>query len=197
MAKKSFMKIGFIQLLACCLIIACNSANASGAQDSRKNENVRIVKIPSGKMISSGEFGWGNHDVFYRLMDEIKILDDIFPRVFLFHIQKTNKFIYCYSVMNFDIGIIDSKGLEIIDFEGGFYATAVAIDIFDNPASLSQVQGDIEKWVWQSNGFELDYKNRDLLTQMPYADDDEFKKALGHYQLDVFVPIKIKRPNSK
>jgi len=93
------------------------------------------------------------------------------------------------SVMNSDMKNIDANGFEIIDFNGGFYAVATAVDTGDDPASLDQTQHEIEEWVRQSNYYELDLGNRMRMTQMPAP---QTKQIMGYAQLDVFVPIKVK-----
>ena len=153
-------------------------------------EKIRIVEIPAGKVISSGSINMGDK----TMVQFIKIVEgkhnkDIFPRDFLSFNPQTKKFIWYVSVMNLDVNDIDTGGFEIIDFEGGFYAMAAAIDTGDDPGSLDKTQQEIEEWVRQSNHFELDLENRQRMTQMPAP---QTKKIMGYAQLDVFVPIKVK-----
>jgi len=192
MAKKLFSAIGFILLLACYFLIACNSTKTPqvGVQES-KMEKIKIIEIPTGKMISSGSFNIMSDGAIMTRFSKVleKYNKDIFPRDFLSYNPQTDKMIWYVSVNNLDAKTIDTNGFEIVDFKSGFYAVATAVDTDDNPASLGQTQQEIEEWVRQSSYFELDLVNRQRLTSMPAP---QTKQIMGYAQLEVFVPIKVK-----
>jgi len=194
MAKKCFWVMSFILLLACCFLAACNSKQQRTQEN--KMEKVKIVKIPASKMIVSPEFEMEG-EKFFQVMQGFwrNVVDrhkDIFPRDFLLIDPKTGKANWYFSAMNIDTGKFDTTGYEIIDFEGGYYATATAID--ENMDSFDQTFNEIRNWVQQSKSFEIDLrKNRLYMTQMPVPDDDELKTAMGYEQLEIFVPIKIRK----
>jgi DNA gyrase inhibitor GyrI len=83
----------------------------------------------------------------------------------------------------------DTFPYEIIDFEGGTYATAVSIDGDDD--INGRVYGGIKKWV-ETSGFEIDERSgHQTMCNMIYPYDD-IKKGLGYHQLEIYVPIKLK-----
>lgn len=78
---------------------------------------------------------------------------------------------------------------KLIDFEGGLYANAIAID--EDNDDCVRVYDGIKKWL-ENSGFELDEgTNRKVLGHM-LNPDAEIKKALGYNQFDMYVPIKIR-----
>jgi len=194
---------GLILLSACGLLAACSKTQS--AQVSMM-EKVKIVKIPSSKMIVSPDFKFGDVTVgdemgneFFTVMGKFwqNVVDrheDIFQRVFFVVNNQTGKASWYFSAMNIDIGKFDTSDCKIIDFEGGYYAVATAKDPEDdNLESFEQTFEEIKNWVQQSKSFELDLGNRPDMSQMPIADDDEFTKAMGYNQNEIFVPIRIKK----
>jgi hypothetical protein len=152
-------------------------------------EKITIVEIPSGKMISSGECNIGDK-TFTRFYENVIAKNtDILPRDFLHHNHETGKSIWYYSVLNLDVGKIDTTGFEIIDFEGGFYAKATAIDPpDDNSASLKQTYQEIIDWVNGSKYFEIDCREERLsMQQMPAQ---RAKEIMGNAQTEVLIPIR-------
>ncbi len=162
-------------------------------------EKIKIIKIPASKMIKTPEFDPGSES-FFQIMQKlwITVVDkhkDIFPRDFMPFNDDTGKNFWLYSVMGVDMKKFNTDGFEIIDFEGGYYATATAIDPDDNSENLDKTIQEVKDWVIQSDGFELDFtKNRLFMSRRPLGDgdDEEVKKALGYIQLEIFIPIKIK-----
>jgi len=188
--KKHLVITGFILLAVCHLPAACSSTQQ--LKKESKMEKIKIVEIPASKMISSGSFNMMNDGAIITRFSKVleKYSKDIFPRDFLSYNPQTDKMIWYVSVNNLDIKTIDANGFEIIDFEGGFYAVAAAIDTSDNPISLGQTQREIEEWVRQSDYYELDLENRLRMTQMPAP---QTKQIMGYAQLEVFVPIRVKK----
>jgi hypothetical protein len=161
-------------------------------------QTVKIIRIPSGKIIKTSEFKIPGDD-FFTIMKKLwtQVVDrhtDIFPRDFMPFNDDTGKNFWVYSILGIDISKFDTEGFEIIDWEGGLYATATTFDPDDKHPDLGKAIQELKDWVNQSNGFELDFrKGRNFMTQMPAADDEEVKNAMGYAHLDIFVPIKIKR----
>jgi hypothetical protein len=191
-------------LTACCFFVACNKTKTQESKISN-SEKVRIVNIPSGKMIKTPEFEIGSEE-FFQIMKKLwaQVVDrhekDIFPREFMLFNDETGKNFWIYSITNLDTSKFDLEGFEIIDFEGGLYATATVIDPpYDNGVSLQKVLQELKDWVFQSENFDEDFsicplkshKYRCFMSQMPIADNEEFKNALGYEQLDIFIPIRI------
>ena len=162
-------------------------------------EKVKIIEIPAGRMIKTPEFVPGSED-FFRIMKQLwtNVVDrhkDIFHRDFMPWNDDTGKGFWLYSTMGIDIEKFDTSGFEIIDFEGGYYATATAIDPDDgNTESMDKTNQEIKDWVNQSKFFELDFdmrRNRCFMTQMPLG--DKAKDVMDYAQLEIFIPIKPKK----
>jgi predicted transcriptional regulator YdeE len=106
----------------------------------------------------------------------------------------TGKNYWAYLILGIDTGKFDTTGFDIIDFEGGYYATATAIDPDDSDESLQQTIQEVKDWVNQSKFFELDFvmsKNRCFMSNMPLG--DHAKEAMDYAQLEIFIPIKRKK----
>ena len=84
---------------------------------------------------------------------------------------------------------VDTAPYEIIEFEGGLYATAVSVDGDDDISG--RVYGGIKKWV-ENSGFELDERPGHRTLCHMLNPSDEIKNALGYHQLDIYVPIKLR-----
>ena len=162
-------------------------------------EKVKVIEIPAGKMIKTPEFA--EMEDFFRIMKQlwVNVVDrhiDIFPRDFYSKNEDTKMDFWLYSIMNIDIRKFDTSGFEIIDFEGGYYATATTIDP-DNEntdESIQKAVQEIKDWVNQSNFFELDFnmkRNRCLMSNRPLGDKE--KDILDYIQVEIFVPIKPKK----
>ncbi|MGF7144868.1 DNA-binding transcriptional MerR regulator [Anaerotaenia torta] len=100
--------------------------------------------------------------------------------------RNDGKFRWLYGVQE-HVKEMDTAPYEVIEFEGGLYASAVCIDGDDD--SLMKVENKILKWLEKTN-FIFD-SERDVMGNMTY-NDDEIKKGLGYEQLQRYVPIKLK-----
>jgi len=160
-------------------------------------QTVKIVKIPAGKGIKTPEFYPGD-ETFFPIMRKLwtQVADrhiDIFPRDFMPFNDDTGKSFWVYSILNIDISKFNTEGFEVIDFEGGLYATAITCDPDDNQSEYDKAVQELKDWVTKSNSFEFDFRpGRQFMTQMPAADDDALRSALGYAQMEIFIPIKIK-----
>ena len=193
--KKNLVTMGFILLTACCLLTACNSTQQTRES---KMEKVKIIEIPAGKMIKTPEFNPPSEE-FFRIMKQlwVNVVDrhtDIFPRDFMPHNEDTGKDYWLYSITGIDTGKFDTSGFEIIDFEGGLYATAVAIDPDDDNESLRSTIQEVKDWVNKSKFLELDFdmkRHRCFMTQMPLG--DKAKDVMDYAQVEIFIPVKSKK----
>ncbi|MDF2544083.1 MAG: hypothetical protein K0S47_3801 [Herbinix sp.] len=87
---------------------------------------------------------------------------------------------------------VDTKGFEIIDFFGGLYVSAIAID--ENIDDLMKTIDSLIQWIDEQDNFELDYRpGRYRMTRRFTSDEtsEVIEKALGYGQLEVYIPIKI------
>ena len=83
----------------------------------------------------------------------------------------------------------DTAPYEIIEFEGGLYAAAMAIDGDDDISG--RIYSGILKWIEDSD-FELDERPGHRSMCHMLNPTDEIRNALGYDQLDIYVPIKIR-----
>ena len=161
-------------------------------------EKVKIIQIPAGKVIKTPEFDLTGDD-FFRIMKQlwVNVVDrhtDIFSRDFMLFNDDTGKNFWVYSILGIDTEKFDTSGFEIIDFEGGYYAVATAIDPDDSDESLKNTIQEVKDWVNQSKFFELDFdmnRKRCFMSQMPLGDNA--KDAMDYAQLEIFIPIKRKK----
>jgi hypothetical protein len=193
--------MGFILLSACCLLTACNSTQQIReiiVEKESKMEKVKVIEIPAGKMIKTPEYVPGSAD-FFRIMKQlwVNVVDrhtDIFPRDFEQWNDDTGKGFWLYSIMSIDISKFDTSGFEIIDFEGGYYATATAIDPDNDNESMQNTIQEVKDWVNQSKFFELDFdmkRNRCFMSNRPLGDKAE--DVMDYVQVEIFIPIKPKK----
>ena len=83
----------------------------------------------------------------------------------------------------------DTAPYELIEFEGGLYAAAMAVDGDDDISG--RIYSGILKWVEDSE-FELDERPGHRSMCHMVNPTDEIRNALGYDQLDIYVPIKIR-----
>ena len=84
----------------------------------------------------------------------------------------------------------DVEPYEIIGFKGGMYAAAMSVDGDDD--INGRVYEGIKKWL-ETSGFELDERTGHRTLCHMVNPTDEIKHALGYHQLDIYVPIKVRR----
>lgn len=87
---------------------------------------------------------------------------------------------------------VDTKGFEMIDFSGGLYISAIAIN--NDIGDLMKTIENLKSWVNEQENFELDFcPGRYRMTRRFTSDKscDTWEKSLGYGQLEVFIPIKI------
>jgi DNA-binding transcriptional MerR regulator len=161
----------------------------------KKVPDVLVVRLPKFLAITSQyqtiEEAFGKNNLMgwmgsYEHLEE----DVIFGCSHFFCKSSDHKFRWLYRV-NESIKEIDTAPFEVSEFEGGLYATAVSIDGDDE--SIGKVENKIIKWL-EGTKFIYD-KDRDIMGNMPYLnedDDDDIKAGLGYYQLQRYVPIKLR-----
>ncbi|MCL2223350.1 MAG: MerR family transcriptional regulator [Defluviitaleaceae bacterium] len=157
--------------------------------DSRKLPNVMVVKLPKFRAVTSGwttdeycggdfwEWGEKNKHLLKNIVwdnDEF-ILDKEIS-------CETSAFIFA---INDDVTPSDTAPYEIIEVEGGLYATAICVDMDDD--SMTSLYPQILKWLGGTN-FTRD-TSRDLMAHGLFTHSD-VKKGLGYHQLQRYVPIK-------
>ena len=161
--------------------------------------SIRIVELPKCNVVTSGyamneaPFIEGGtlmrFNKWWSQYDKGRT-DRWFPRDFVMFGREENALIWYYAIPD-DVTI--NCDYEVIDFEGGLYAAAVAID--SNFEDEQRVYGGIKEWVKNSGIFDLDERpgHYDLchIITPEYAG-----KAMGHMQLEIYVPIKLRTIHS-
>lgn len=158
--------------------------------------SIRIVEFPKCRMVSSGycrmdenPFAEGGKltlfDNWWTAYDK-KRTDRWFMRDFMMYEREKESLIWYYALP--DDAEVDCP-YDVIDFDGGLYASDVAI--MDNFEDEQRVYGNIKNWVATSKLFELDERpgHYDLSHGITPAN---LEKIMGHMQLEIFVPIKLK-----
>lgn len=77
---------------------------------------------------------------------------------------------------------------DVIDFEGGLYASAIAID--GNLEDEERVYREVKEQIKISNVFKLD-KRANHYDLFHVITPDYLSERLGYAQLEIFVPIKL------
>ena len=156
---------------------------------------IRIVELPKCRAVTSGyaigETPFQEGGTLMRFMDwwseyDKKRIDRWFGRSYVMYGREEQALIWFYAITD------DEKPeceYEIVDFEGGLYAAAVAID--GNDEDEQRVYGEIKEWVKNSGAFDLDerpghYDLCDVISP-EYAGE-----AMGYMQLEIYVPIKLR-----
>ncbi len=160
-------------------------------QLDKKVPDVMIIRIPKFVALTSPYQSFGGlfkEDSLLFWMSKHRSLEKnvIFDSADFLCRRNDGTFRWLYSVHE-QVKEMDSLPYEVIEFQGGLYASAVCIDGDDD--SLMKVEQKIIKWLERTN-FVLD-KERDIMGNMTY-NDDEIKKGLGYEQLQRYVPIKVK-----
>ncbi|MCL2513369.1 MAG: GyrI-like domain-containing protein [Oscillospiraceae bacterium] len=156
---------------------------------------IRIIEFPKCKMLSSGycrmdekPFAEGGKlQQFEKCWKEYdkKRTDKWFMRDFIMHGEEEQSLIWYYALP--DDAVVDFD-YEIIDFEGGLYASDVAI--LGNADDESRVYRNIKEWIKSNDLFEIDERHGHY--DLSHGIQTEWlEKAMGYMQLEIYVPIKL------
>lgn len=155
----------------------------------KKIPEIMIVRIPEFRALTSGivsyEEVFGSFNAWKEAHDHL-IEPIIFDAGdFLFYRGGTAEWIW--RVKN-GVTEADTAPYKIIDHPGGLYAVAVSVDADDE--SWFKVLHKIEKWIDRTN-FVIDRK-RGIACHMIYI-DEEIRAGLGYDQLNLYVPIELRK----
>ena len=84
----------------------------------------------------------------------------------------------------------DTAPYELVTFEGGLYAAAMSVDGDDDIGG--RMYSGILKWL-EGSGFEPDERPGHRCMCHMVNPTEEIRQALGYHQLDIYVPVKIRR----
>ena len=143
-------------------------------------QSIRILEMPSCKMVSSGigMFGEEKFDRFNQWLSSQE--RGLLPKDFLFFENGGFHWVYMYEE-----GMDVPEEFEIIDFKGGLYAVATDID---QKTDTEQMKIEVALFLKES-GFERDDSRPELgnIITTPII-----KKTLGYDQMDYYTPIKVR-----
>ncbi len=173
-----------------------NSSNVNRLLDVteklRKAPEVSIIRINPFKALSSGLDTLDNvMGCFQQWQEEHNHLFKkmIYGAPDFLWFEEDMRAVWIWAVEDW-VTEVETAPYELIEFAGGLYATAVSVDGDDDISG--RVYNGILKWV-EGSGFELDeYPGHRTLCHM-LNPTDELKDALGYQQLEIYVPIKIKK----
>lgn len=161
----------------------------------KKVPEVRIVQINPFRAITSGADTFENiMSVFQQWQEEhqylIKKMEYGAPDFLWFEEDMSGEWIWAVKDW---VTEEDTAPYKIVEFEGGLYAAAMSVDGDDDIAG--RVMAGIHKWIEDSN-FELDERPGHRTMCHMLNPTDEIREALGYDQLDIYVPIKVRKtPN--
>ena len=159
----------------------------------RKIPDIIVVKLPKCRVVSSGFdtmdkiFGKDGFDKWIGTHPHItkSVIFDV-GGGWHFYSWKGDKIKFVWAIKD-EVTEADVAPYEIVEFEGGLYASAVCID--EDNASYHNVWKKIMKWIESTNFIHDD--QRETGTHMIFIHDD-IKKGLGYDQLQIYVPIKLR-----
>lgn len=153
-------------------------------------QNVRIIKIPELKVVSSGAItNMEELEAFDNWWSSIDVKQFITPRDFMWYNEKREYVEWVFAIPD---NYKDLGGYQYIDFPGGLYAVATSKDTDED---CNFVREEIRKWVSESSYFELSTEENDTTTRYTMSHvitPKVFKKKMGYHLSDNFVPIVVK-----
>jgi len=165
----------------------------------RKPPQFHVIKIPSFRAVTSGPSSFDSlfseNGFSAWINSHLHLID---PFIFDAHdfMWSDSKAVYWIYKVKDGVTEADTAPYQIIDFDGGIYATTVSIDNFMEYDMMGKIYEDIMKWM-EGTGFELrehPVHGSHMTTNMIYPHDhaDEIMQGLGYEQLELYVPIKVR-----
>jgi len=166
------------------------------AEKSQREPDILIVEMPPCRMVTSGLItGQTDSDDKSRRFDEMwgrlgsRIADKINPRDFMYHDEEQNKNVWLF-LLEYWMTEADTEGFEIITFDGGLFASALA-DSWEY-SEYDRVYKGIKAWLARQDCLELDEGHgRHLLYHFAGPHSEQMSK-LNLGRVRYFVPIKAK-----
>ncbi|WP_160687700.1 GyrI-like domain-containing protein [Clostridium sp. C2-6-12] len=150
-------------------------------------ENIRIIKIPQLKVVSSGAISTMEQlEAFDSWWSSIDMNHYITPRDFMWYNKKEK---YMEWVVAVPENYSDLGNYHSVDFPGGLYAVATSKDTEED---CNNVKEEIRKWVTDSDCFKLSTDKNDITpryTMNHVLTPKIFKEKMGYHLCDIFVPI--------
>lgn len=111
-----------------------NTANVNRllavAEKVERQPDILVIEMPTCRMVTSGYLNVESDDIHRRFDSmwgrlSLRIADKINPRDFMYHDAEHNKLVWVFILEDW-MTEADTEGFEIIQFDGGLYASALA-----------------------------------------------------------------------
>lgn len=157
-------------------------------EKSEKHADIRIVALPPCKMATSGVRNGDNHKRFENMWKRLdkKRKDKFFPRDFMWYDESSGKMVWWYAIEDW-VTEADTAGFDIVDFEGGLYATVIVPD-FDY-TKAKRAYDNLKVWITEHDNFALD--QRQGHNALWHVTSPDTKKLLGYRQVEYFFAIRV------
>jgi len=175
-----------------------NAANVNrllaAAEKVERQPDILVVEIPSCRMVTSGYLNIesdNTHRRFDLMWERLssRIADKINPRDFMYHDAEQNKLVWLFMLEDW-MTEADTEGFEIITFDGGLFAAALA-DSWEF-SEYDRVYKGINTWLVQQEHLKLDESpNRHMLYHFAGPHSAQMKEW-NYGKVRYFVPIKLK-----
>jgi DNA-binding transcriptional MerR regulator len=172
-----------------------NSANVNRLLDVtaklEREPDILIVEMSPCRMVTSGLAGddeLGRFDAMWMRLGS-RIADKINPRDFMYQDEAHKKSVWLFMLEDY-MTEGDTDGFEIITFDGGLYAAALA-DSWEH-TEYDRVYKGIKSWLARQEYLEIDEGNGRYILYHFAGPHSEQMKAWNYGKVRYFVPIKVK-----
>ena len=162
------------------------------AEKLERKPDILIVEMPPCRMVTSGFLNMES-DITHRKFDSMwmrlgsRIADKINPRDFMYHDAEQNKLVWLFMLEDY-MTEADTDGFEIITFDGGLFAAALA-DSWEL-SEYERVYKGITVWLTQHEHLELDESSDRHLLYHFAGPHSAQAKEWNCGRIRYFVPIK-------
>lgn len=164
----------------------------AAAEKVEREPDILIVEMPPCRMVTSGLLADENeHNRFDAMWMRLgsRIADKINPRDFMYYDEEQNKSVWLYMLEGW-MTEADTEGYEIITFDGGLFAAALA-DSWEF-SEYQRVFKGIVTWLAQQEHLELDETSgRHMLYHFAGPHSAQMKEW-NYGKVRYFVPIRLK-----
>ncbi len=164
----------------------------AAAEKVEREPDILIIEMPPCRMVTSGlqeaESELNRFDAMWGRLGS-HIADKINPRDFMYHDEEHKKSVWLFMLEDW-MTEADTEGFEIITFDGGLFAAALA-DSWEF-SEYDRVYKGINAWLVQQEHLELDESpDRHLLYHFAGPHSAQMKDW-NYGKVRYFVPIRVK-----
>ena len=164
------------------------------AEKLEREPDILIIEMPPCRMVTSGALNVesdGAHRRFDTMWGRLgaRIADKINPRDFMYHDAEQNKLIWMFMLEDW-MTEDDTEGFEIITFDGGLFAAALA-DSWEF-SEYDRVYKGIKKWLARQEHLEIDDgSGRPMLYHFAGPHSKQMKEW-SYGKIRYFVPVRLR-----